>query len=300
MPIHATLHRYALIIEKISKQKGCTLKVLSDYLSKHDLSVSERTVSRFIEQMRHEFGLDIAYDTIGKGYVLLKQNEREIDNFLNFIHLAQTAGITYKDQKELKELMDFLQFDSNQRISGIEYLKDLLFAIQNRRFINFKHTNFNTTKITPYRVKPLLLKQYQYRWYIVGEIEENEFRTFGCDRISDIEIETKTFPAKKTKEIRNNFEKIIGLDYSNEEIEKVKIELTPLQARYVLASPLHSSQYIFSESRDSTVIALDLIPNYELIQKILMLGDQARVLAPASLRFEVKKMLIATLEKYKK
>lgn len=115
-----------------------------------------------------------------------------------------------------------------------------------------------------------------------------------------LEIEAKTFPAKKNKEVRSNFEQIIGLDYSNGQLEKVRIELTPVQGRYVISSPLHPSQYVITETRDATVIALELIPNYELIQKILMLGDQAKVLAPASLRFEVKKMLIAVLEKYKK
>ncbi len=134
---------------------------------------------------------------------------------------------------------------------------------------------------------------------MIGDIKEGEFRTFGIDRISELEIEIKTFVAKNAGEGRKKFEQIIGLNYSENKMEKVKLELTPIQAKYLKASPLHSSQYIESESRDKVVFVLNLIPNYEIVQKILMMSDQVKVLAPATLRFEVKKHLKATLDLYK-
>ncbi len=300
MATHATLHIYALILEKLSRQNSTSLQDLNAFLVSHDLGKSERTIARYIEQMRHEFGLDIIYDVSNKGYVFQKSNDFEVELFLNFLQLAISTGIDVGGKKNREDLMQMVQFDTNQRLQGIESLKDLLFAIQNKRYINFVHTNYHTDRTTSYRIKPILLKQYQNRWYVIGEINEGEYRTFGCDRISSLNIEAKTFVAKNNKEVRKKFEQVIGLNYSEGKMEKVKLELSPLQAKYLKASPLHPSQYIESETRDAVVFVLELIPNYELIQKILMMSDQVKVLAPASLRFEVKKHLLATLELYKK
>jgi predicted DNA-binding transcriptional regulator YafY len=300
MATHATLHIYALILEKLSRQKSTTLVELKAFLESHELGKSDRTIARYIEQMRHEFGLDIVYDASEKGYLFEKSNDFEVELFLNFMQLSQSTGIEIGGKKQMAELMQLVQFDTKLRLQGIENLKNILFAIQNKRYLNFNHTNYHTDKITAYRIKPILLKQYQYRWYIIGEIKEGEYRTFGCDRISELDMETKTFVAKNNKEARRKFEQIIGLNYSDNEVEKVRLELTPLQAKYMKASPLHASQYIDSETRDAVIFVLNLIPNYELIQQILLMGDQVKVLAPATLRFEVKKLLRSALNLYKK
>lgn len=300
MATHATLHIYALILEKLRRQKSNSLQDLKAFLETHELGKSERTISRYIEQMRHEFGLEIIYDAGEKGYVFQKSNDFEVEIFLNFMQLSQSTGLAIGGKKNMKDLMQLVQFDTNHRLQGMGYLKDLLFAIQNKRYINFKHTNYHTDKITSYRIKPILLKQYQYRWYVIGDIQEGEFRTFGIDRISELEIETKIFVVKNAGEGRKKFEQIIGLNYSDNKIEKVRLELTPIQAKYLKGSPLHASQYIESESSEKVVFVLNLIPNYELIQKILMMGDQVKVLAPASLRFEVKTHLKMALDLYRK
>lgn len=300
MATASTLHRYLLIIEKMRRQKGCTLKEFTQYLDNHDLGVSERTISRDIEYMRHEFGLDIICEPGTNKYLFKETKDIEVEAFLNFIQLVQLAGISINGKQGVKDLVNFIQFDTNQKFSGLAYLKDLLYAIKHKRQITFIHTNYHTERQNTYTIKPVLLKQYQNRWYIIGVIDNNEFRTFGCDRITDLVIETTTFKAINNKEIKSNFDQIIGLNYSNGKVQKIKLELTPVQAKYVIASPLHSSQYIIEETEVKTIIALDLIPNYELIQKILMLGDQVKVISPESLKNEVKGMIGSMMDNYKK
>jgi len=299
MPTHATLHIYALILDKLSTQKSTSLLELNAFLKEHELGKSERSLARYIEQMRHEFGLDIIYDAASRGYVFKRSDDFEVELFLNFVRLSQTAGIVIGGKKQIKELMPLVQFDSNSRLQGLENLKDLLFAVQNRRYIQFKHTNYHTEKVTEYRIKPILLKQYQYHWYVIGEAEAGKLRTFGCDRIAELKVEAKTFVAKNNKEVRKKFEQVIGLNYDDGPMEKVRLELTPLQAKYLKASPLHSSQYIELETATSVVFVLNLIPNYELIQKILQMSDQVKVLEPSSLKNDIKQHLMRTIKLYK-
>jgi hypothetical protein len=299
MATHATLHIYALILEKLSRQNSTSLQELNAFLVSHDLGKSDRSIARYIEQMRHEFGLEIIYDAANKGYVFNKSSDFEVELFLNFVQLVQSSGIEVGGKKNMQALMPLVQFDANQRLQGIENLKDLLFAIQNKRYINFIHTNYHTVKSTSYRIKPILLKQYQYRWYVIGVVKDDDYRTFGCDRISELNIETKTFVAKNNKEVRQKFEQVIGLNYSDGPMEKVRLQLTPLQAKYLKASPIHASQYIESETPDAVIFALNVIPNYELIQKILQMSNQVTVLSPLSLRSQLKKHLLSTLKLYK-
>jgi hypothetical protein len=299
MATHATLHIYALILEKLSRQNSTSLQELNAFLVSHDLGKSDRSIARYIEQMRHEFGLEIIYDAANKGYVFNKSSDFEVDLFLNFVQLVQSSGIEVGGKKNMQALMPLVQFDANQRLQGIENLKDLLFAIQNKRYINFIHTNYHTEKTTSYRIKPILLKQYQYRWYVIGVVKDDDYRTFGCDRISELNIETKTFVAKNNKEVRQKFEQVIGLNYSDGPMEKVRLQLTPLQAKYLKASPIHASQYIESETPDAVIFALNLIPNYELIQKILQMSDQVTVLSPDSLKSDIKQHLMRALKLYK-
>ncbi|MDZ4668376.1 MAG: WYL domain-containing protein [bacterium] len=282
------------------RQKNTSLKDLVEFLETHDLAKSERTISRYIEQMRHEFGLDIKYDNGEKGYSFQHSDEREVDVFLNFMQLAQSAGIELGGIKNRQALSQLVQFDYNQRLRGIEHLKDLLFAIQNRRYLKFNHVNFHTEKTSAYWIKPILLKQYLYRWYVIGAMDDDSYRTFGFDRLTDLEVDIKTFAAKNNKEVRKNFEQIIGLNYSNHKMQTVRLQLTPLQSKYLITAPLHASQYVELETSKSVVFVLNLIPNYELIQKILMMGNQVKVLAPTSLRNEVKNHLKSALDLYKK
>ncbi|MDP3928863.1 MAG: WYL domain-containing protein [Bacteroidota bacterium] len=300
MAIQATLHIFALILEKFSSHKSASLNELKVFLEAHDLGKSERSLARYIEQMRHEFGLDIVYDASLKGYVFKRSNDFEVTLFLNFVQLTQTAGIAMEGKKQMDALRHLVQFDNNLRLQGTEHLKTLLVAIQNKRYASFKHTNYHTDKTTNYRFKPILLKQYQYRWYVVGELENGEYRTFGCDRIADLNVEAKTFVAKNTKEVRKKFEQVIGLNYSDGEMKKVRLQLTPLQAKYLKAAPIHASQYVESETEESVIFVLNLIPNYELVQKILQMSSQAKVLSPASLKADVKKHLKETLALYQK
>ncbi len=299
MPTHTTVNIYSLIIERLKHGKSASLKELSDYLSNHDLSKSERSISRYIEQLRNEFGLEIEYNIFEKAYELKETKGFELERFLNLLQLTQSAGLPIQDKKSLAEISEFLLLENLISFQGIQYIKDILKAILNRNSIQFLHFNFHTELSTQYKIKPILLKQYLNRWYVIGDIGKNEYRTFGLDRISDIVVDKKVFPKQNTFEIKKKFEQIIGLNYSDSEPMKVRLELSSLQAKYLKAAPLHESQYIELETKNTVVFVLHIIPNYELIQRILMMADQVKVLEPHSLKNEVHQLLKSTIALYK-
>jgi len=157
-----------------------------------------------------------------------------------------------------------------------------------------------TNKETKVLMDPYFLKEYLGRWYIVGlRDNDDKIRTYGIDRISDLEITKETF--KKTKEVkaRANFDSIIGLVYSYGKQQRVILSFTPQQGRYIKSLPWHHSQKVLIDNEEELRISLFVVPNYELYQQILMNGADVEVIEPAWLRKEIKGKLMNALNRYK-
>lgn len=73
-------------------------------------------------------------------------------------------------------------------------------------------------------------------------------------------------------------------------MEPMQLAVTPVQAGYLRTLPLHHSQKEIKATSQEVVFELHLIPNYELIQKILMMGNKCRILTPLHLKKEIQKI----------
>ncbi len=300
MSAQGTIKRYLLIVEKITSTKSPSFQVLRGHLSDHGFEISERTLQRNIEQIRYEFGIEIKYNRTENGYYVDKEESFNYDAFMKFLEIVSTADLLTESLKDGKDTMSYISFETDGNLKGIENLKSFLFAIKNNRIIFFTHENYETGKRKSYRMKPYLLKEYQNRWYIVGLIKGNEFRTFGIDRIESVELLTDTFTPDPKLNPAKLFENIVGLTFSMGKPEDVILSFTHLQGKYIQALPLHRSQQIIKGTKDEFLVKLSVIPNFELKQKILMLGDSVKVLQPEWLAKEIKSVLINALKLYKK
>lgn len=194
--------------------------------------------------------------------------------------------------------MRYINFESEGNLKGVEHLKSILFAIKNRRKLSFTHYNYWTGKQKQYLINPYLLKEYQSRWYVVGKIDLEQYRTFGIDRIENLEIKTEVFKVLKTEDPSSLFENSIGINYSDEKMEEIILSFNPIQGQYIKSLPLHKSQRIIKDDKTAIVISLQVIPNFELQQKILMFGDGVKVIKPKWFVNEIKASLRLALKQY--
>ena len=299
MSNYATIRRYSLIIEKVDGKQFPAFDEIKNHLLRHDFNVSDRTLQRDIKQLRYEFGVEISYNRFKNGYYIDKELSDNIEGIVRFLEIANTADLLIESLKESKDTLDYISFEAQGSLKGIENLKSLLFAIKNHRVINFSHENFYEKTNSNHEVKPYLLKEYQNRWYLIGTIKPNDdFRTFGIDRFSNLEVSDTTFKPTYKKKASKLFENTIGLTYSLGDVEGVVLSFTPLQGKYIKTLPMHSSQRIIVDNEKELQIKLRIIPNFELQQQILKLGDNVKVLQPQWLADEIKTVLINTLKQY--
>ena len=299
MSTQGTIKRFILIIEKINDSKYPSLGELLEYLRDQGFEISERTLQRNIEAIRLEFNIDIKYDYNYKGYYIDQDSTDSLESFLKFLEIAGTAELISDSIKEDRKTLLYLSFDTAAYLKGVEYLKILLKAIKDSRVVSFNKVNYKSEKTSKYSIQPYLLKEYQNRWYVVGFVPEiKEIRTFGLDRIDNVVVLKEKF--KKDKEIKplEKFENIIGVNFEDGRVEEVHLSLTPLQGKYLKSLPLHKSQQVIKEDKKETVISLKVVVNYELMQRVLMLGEYCKVLQPKSLIDSVKKSLKESLGSY--
>jgi len=299
MSKQGTIRRYTLIIEKIKRNQYPSFEGIKSYLFDQGFQVSERTIQRDIEQVRVEFGIEIVYDRFKNGYYIDYENSINIESFFRFLEIVNTAELLTESLKESKDALSSISFEDVGSFKGIENLKPLLQAIKDKREVSFSHYNFHTDKTKDYTLKPYLLKEYQNRWYVIGVVDGiSETRTFGLDRIENLEVSIKTFKPNSKLDANDLFENVIGIVYSLNELQKVVLSFTAHQGKYIKTLPLHKSQKVLIDNDKELRVELYIIPNYELSQKILMNGDTVKVIEPKWLADEIKTTAKSIAAKY--
>ncbi len=298
MSSQGTIKRYILIVEKTNSQNKPSFADIREYLHQHGFEISSRTLQRDIEQIRLEFGIEIKYDRGNNGYFIDQDSSIDLNSFLGFLDTVATADLLTQSLKESKSAMNYISFESEGNFHGSAHLKDILFAIRNKRKISFVHYNYLAETRKNYEICPYLLKEYQNRWYVIGKVEGKSFRTFGIDRIENLQVSTEVYKAVKNENPSMLFENIIGLTSAEGKVEEVILSFQPVQGKYIKSLPLHKSQRIVKDDKRALVVSLNLVPNFELNQKILMMGEAVKVLKPAKLAKEIRAALAQALKQY--
>lgn len=124
--------------------------------------------------------------------------------------------------------------------------------------------------------------------------------TFALDRIESIETVDIKYIPNNDIDFSTYFNNIVGVSISqNTEIEEFIIRIEKEQLPYTLSKPLHKSQRIIRHNDDgSAIIAINVIPNFELTQLLLSFGERITILSPESERLKIKERIEKNLQNY--
>jgi predicted DNA-binding transcriptional regulator YafY len=297
----AKLKRFYLLVEKLENSHfpPSFNEIYRDY-KEEGYTVSQRTIQRDIETLRNKFGIEIVYDKHKEGYYVDRNRSVNVNTFYRFLEYAKTAELLSESFGENKKNLDYIHFEAQGKLKGLNWLKDLMYAIQNKRWISFTHYKFTSEEGRNYELKPFGLKEYQNRWYVVGEIEkiDNPLK-FGVDRIKNLQVLNDTFQDEIPPfDMNELFDDVIGL-HAEKEKEKVILHFEPFQGKYIKTLPLHPSQEILEDNEKGVKVQLNVRPNFELIQKIMMQCQAVKVLQPQWLAEEMQNIYREALNKYK-
>jgi predicted DNA-binding transcriptional regulator YafY len=311
--------RYKLIDARLrsTTKPQPTLADLVDYVSdKLGKQVSVRTLQTDIYHMRYDeqlaYHAPIAYDKGTRryrydvaGYSIDKMPLGEED----LLGLDIAVGILhqFKDLPALRQFEDaitriattlkrnlddahskpFLKLDRPAAYKGIEYLQLLVDAIQEHRVLKLAYQSFARSEPKEHRIQPYFIKEYKGRLYLVAmDVAAGKMPKmlmFALDRFAKLQ---ETYDRFKPDNIdtENYFKYTLGVSYTSNEPQDIRLRFAAGQAAYVRSQPIHHSQEIISDKDAYTDIALRLVINTELKMIIAEYGSGVEVLAPPALR----------------
>jgi len=302
MATHVISRRIQYIIQYIYDTHFPSKNNMIEILRDNDFLISPRTFDRDLERIRADFGLVILYDKQKDGYYIHKDKSVKVASFFKFLEIVTVADIFSASLKDSSKILDYVSFDDSKSFKGVHNLKSILIAISLNQQIRFVHENYANKTLKDYIISPLLLKEYENRWYVIGIPDEtNEIRTFGLDRITNIILgETTSIRKTDYKQQLAIFNSIIGLDYENSKPIEIRLRVNELHINYMRSLPIHHSQVIHDTKNEEGQHFVDffLVPNYEFKSQVLKMGVEAVVISPETLKVEIKGMLKAALKQY--
>ena len=192
---------------------------------------------------------------------------------------------------------NLISFAQNDRLKGVEHLSEIIDATINHRPLVVKYQSFGREARTC-TVHPYYVKQYNSRWFLFGlNQEKDRIENYALDRIEEFKKAKVPFIKNEKVDFDTYFNDVIGVSvpYDDTPTEKVVLRFTEKRFPYVLSKPLHASQKVCDEHN---TISIEVKPNRELLQQIFSFIPDVEVIAPKTLRDEIKQKIEENLQKY--
>lgn len=301
MPKEIFLPRLLLIINRLERGPASfeqILKSLDDESSIQDrnFSISRRTLQRDIKDISFQLHIEIASEKKGERRYFIKSKEESQGYSQRLLDSYQITNAINASQK-----FAHIVFPETRKPRGLAHFYSLLNAISNKKVLYFQHYKYWDETLTNRTVHPLALKESQGRWYLIAvDTKDNKIKTFGLDRMSEIDVSKSKFRETYSCNVKEMFSNAFGIiNEENEEPQLVRLKFTYQEGQYVKTYPLHTSQQIIADTDKEVIIELYVYLSYDFIKELLSFGAEMVVISPEKLRNQIKDSLMNVLELYK-
>lgn len=288
-------------LELISTPSGFTVDKIMDQLIQEDYKLSKRTLERDIARFRDLFDIHIEYNKREKRYYVVELNESRA-NMISRIkeHTIQAELLSISNQKEFQ---NFIEFERSLAGPNVDIFRMAASAIHKNKILEISYQKYGSKTSKTYKVEPRLLKEYEHRWYLITTQKGKKTPiVFSMDsnRLLSAKILSETFkPVMSMEKIQERFQAIIGVYYPEDLEQEVLLALTETEAGYLESQPWHTSQKFIKQEAGEWYYSFFLVPNIELVKKILTASPAIRVIKPDPLKLRIEEILHSSLELYK-
>lgn len=290
--------RYVWIVDTLNRYGKLTRAELNRLWKRSSRSDGEelpaRTFFHYRRAIEENFNIEILCNGNGE-YFINSDNSRQSRAYTNWVLDQHAMSSAVRLSPDAATKVDVEDVPSAREFFPLAYD-----AVSQQCAIVFAYAGFNRARVEyDIRFLPYMLKRYKQRWYMVGIKEKSgDMRTYALDRVRDMRLTSEHFEIPAETDPRDIFANIIGVTSSKAPVKKVKIMVTPTQAKYFRALPLHGSQEEEMVSDNYSIFSYNLQLNYELVHEILSFGNNVKVLEPKELVTMVTNELRTTLDLY--
>lgn len=291
------LARYIWLIDTISRYGAVTRERLNELWLQSPYSdgnpMPRRTFYNYRSAIEELFNINIECNPTTYEYYIDSGDSHQASVTDWLLNSASMSNVL-SSVRDISERI-FLEDVPSARL----YLSQVISALRERHPLHFTYRPY--TRINPTHdvvIEPYFLKIFRQRWYVTGfNIRDNAIKTYALDRMADVSLGSETFAVDGTFDPESFVRDSFGIVFTQGETHEVVIRANSRRAKYLRALPLHHSQR--EEIHDSFSdfhYRLRLTP--DLVQELLSLGADIKVMAPPELRAMVTSALRTALEQY--
>lgn len=293
------LKRYLWLIDTLKRNGEMTFEEISDKwdsssINDNGIVLSKRTFYNHCQAIARYFGIDIECRR-GRGLNLysianpeaIEENSLTkwaLDSFSLGELLVGNAAIS--DKILLEDIP-----------SGREWLEPVLQALQQNKELEVIYENFAGKKYAG-AIRPLCIKLFKRRWYVLGQLPEGLMRIFSLDRFRSLDITDISFAYPPNFSPSAYFANFYGILVTDGKPEKIVIRTYQELPGYLRSLPLHPTQHEIETKDGYTVFSVSLVPTFDFIQELLLHRDQLEVISPKSLRDEIASVISKMSDNY--
>lgn len=221
--------------------------------------------------------------------------QKELSGQLSLIYLRG-------DEKGKVDHTPILSYEQHPDVMGLHWVNKLYQFIKEKQPIQLEYQPYDQEEEKDPIVSPYLLKQYRYRWYLIGyDGDRKSISNFGLDRIVSAEAYKYATYKEPVQDWDTYFNDIIGLTlYDGSVVEKVVFKANATLSKYIHSRPLHHSQRLLRQEDNGWTFELNIRKNIELLAEFRRFGASLEVLEPLDLRAEMLAEWEKAVRLYKK
>ena len=207
--------------------------------------------------------------------------------------LESSFSLTHSDNR-------VIEFEQNPYLHGLDFISAIYQAIVNKQVLEVTYQGFLQEESKTFVFHPYYLKQYNNRWFLLGlNPNFDNMTNLALDRIKAIKELNVEF-VDSDIDFEEYFEDVIGVTIPmEEELQTIRLEVENTLFPYIDSKPLHGSQKIKEKKMSSTIVELELIPNYEFESLMLSYGEKIRIISPESLKLKLLDGIERLYQEYK-
>lgn len=291
--------RYTLELKRL-QQSHASLKQIGEYLENQSeftdevISFSKRTFQRDIKDIRAIFNIDIQYNPKTKAYFIDSVDKsKTTDRMLEAFEMFNALNLS-------DDLSHFIHFEK-RKSQGAHHFHGLLHCIKNHFIIKFPYHKYDDDIIVKREVEPYALKEFKGRWYLIAKDgNDNCIKTFGLDRIQELNITKKKFAPSHNFDTNDLYKDYFGIvNTSTDKVEEIILSFDNFNGKYIKSFPLHESQQILVDNEKETRIKLFVHTTLDFEIELLSHGDRVKIISPARLKKRMREIYENALDKNK-
>jgi predicted DNA-binding transcriptional regulator YafY len=189
--------------------------------------------------------------------------------------------------------VDNMEFQ-NVEYEGEKWIGPLLKLMRERRVLSFYYQPFGIQESQRF-LYPLLLKEYNYRWFLIGiNPEKGRLENMALDRITRaLKAEDILYQPIEIPDLKTLYRDVLGVSLEGGPASRISIRIRKPRAYYVKTKPWHPSQKIVTEDDSSIVFTWFVFQNRELKTRVMEYLPDAEIIEPEGLRDWLREALSA-------